>query len=587
MSKQTKNKFAANNLKTKPESKANIFSKKETKPVQSALTTMPKGQNTKLVAELVERFTRTISETNGIGLKDTLDLMLSSELGGQQPEATASLQEFRLLLDDYRTNKISIHRLLAHPVSVALEIFFQNFPLKYQDEHIHLTGSVTAEFVFPRLQKLLSGPQRKIYEQKIVEVYGKEALPIRTVEDVANLISLKEGEGFSKYLKILYLPKLILISREAHAEAAYHMAEELFNKHNVGKIRLKFSLSRATSSSSEQIPGVDDVSTEDVLLGLYEGFIRFKKKHPDFNFILSPSFRKEANFFDSAKYKTRKEHFLAQIDEMIQLMDKYPDIAKHLTDVDTVGDERDLYRKEHFNELQTGFRRLQYRGFKVRSHHGETFYTLKKGIQAVDNAMNIWHIDTLEHGISLGINPNFYFHRLYQEVMKKNIQGIPINDKDPQQRELVELDWGKYKHVLDKLISGKKLSQNEKIEFVKAKFHTAREVEHYQHDVLNRVIQKGVTLVALPSSNNKLSGKIEEFKDHPFSWWEKKGVQLGVGTDNYITLNTNFIQEMLILIYTDPDNLKITKLLMVTTGETRRPFISHLLWKMRKQFLHV
>ncbi len=40
---------------------------------------------------------------------------------------------------------------------------------------------------------------------------------------------------------------------------------------------------------------------------------------------------------------------------------------------------------------------------------------------------------------------------------------------------------------------------------------------------------------------------------------------------------------MLILLYTDAVNLKITKLLMVTTGETRRPYISHLLWKMRKQ----
>lgn len=117
---------------------------------------------------------------------------------------------------------------------------------------------------------------------------------------------------------------------------------------------------------------------------------------------------------------------------------------------------------------------------------------------------------------------------------------------------------------------------------MKAKFHTAREVEQYQHDVLNRLIQKGVSLVTLPSSNNKLTGKFQDYKDHPFSWWEKKNVQLGVGTDNYITLNTNFIQEMLILLLTDSHNLKITKLLMVTTGENRRPYLSQLLWRMRK-----
>jgi hypothetical protein len=166
--------------------------------------------------------------------------------------------------------------------------------------------------------------------------------------------------------------------------------------------------------------------------------------------------------------------------------------------------------------------------------------------------------------------------------MNKNEVGNPITDKDPEYKELIELDWGNHKAILNKLLAGQTLNANEKILFVKAKFHTAREVEHYQHDVLNRLIQKGVSLVSLPSSNNKLTGQFDDYKDHPFSWWEKKGVQLGVGTDNYITLNTNFIQEMLIVLYTDPTDLKITKLLMVTTGETRRPYISHLLWKMRK-----
>ena len=54
------------------------------------------------------------------------------------------------------------------------------------------------------------------------------------------------------------------------------------------------------------------------------------------------------------------------------------------------------------------------------------------------------------------------------------------------------------------------------------KFHNAREIEHYQHDVLNRMINKKVSLVALPSSNLKLTGCFPDYKDHPFSWWEKK-----------------------------------------------------------------
>ncbi|MEK2689708.1 hypothetical protein [Bdellovibrio sp. GT3] len=533
--------------------------------------------------QLVAALTTTISETNGISLSDTLDLLLSSDLNQKHPEAFQKIAEFRNLLNRFQVNEITISTLLKHPISAALFEFFKNFPLKYHEEHIHLTGALSADFIYPRLKKLLEGPDKAIYEEKITEVYGAQALPIRSVEDVDKLIRLQENEGFARYLKILYLPKLIFLNREVHSEAAYHMAKDLYYNFNVGSIRLKFSLSRSTSSSSEQIPGIDDVTPEDVVLGLYDGFKKFQEEHGDFKFILSPSFRKEANHFDAENFKTRKEHFMAQIDELVQMLDKYPYLQKVMTDADTVGDERELYRKEHFNEMQPGFRKLQYRGFKIRSHHGETWHTLKKGIQAVDNAMNIWHIDTLEHGISLGINPNKYFHRLYQDFIKRNQEGKGFTEKDPLYRELVELDWADNRHVLDKVLKGERLSDEEKILLVKAKFHTAREVEHYQHDVLNRMIQKGVTLVSLPSSNNKLTGKFEDYKDHPFSWWEKKGVQLGVGTDNHVTLNTNFIHEMLILLYTDAVNLKITKLLMVTTGEVRRPYISHLLWTMRKR----
>lgn len=532
---------------------------------------------------LVKQITNVIAETNGVTLVDTLDLLITSDLQKKNPDAFLLVKEFRELIDLFKTNKITIQKLLEHEVSDALFDFFKHFPLKYKEEHIHLTGAITAEFLFPRIQMLLEGPHRRVYEDKIKQVYGAASIPIKNADDVDKLIRLKENEGFSTYLKILYLPQLIFITREAHADAAYHLASENYHNYNVGQIRLKFSLSRASSSSSEQVPGVGKITPEDVVLGLYDGFMKFKSENPDFNFILSPSFRKESHHFDSEKYSNRREHFMAQIDEIVNMLDKYPYLEPYLTDVDTVGDEKELYRKEHFNELYNGFRKLQYRGFKIRSHHGETFHTLKKGIQAVDNALNIWHIDTLEHGISLGINPNFYFHRVYQEVLKKNKLAQAIMKNDPVYNELCELDWGNNLHVLEKLKLGQVLSNEDEILFLKAKFHTAREVEHYQHDVLNRLIQKQVTLVSLPSSNNKLTGRFEDYKDHPFSWWEKKGVQLAVGTDNYITLNTNFIQEMLILLFTDADDLKITKLLMVTTGESRRPYISHLLWKMHKR----
>ena len=531
---------------------------------------------------LVKEFVEIVSETNGISLVDTLDLMLSSSLKSKNAEAYTWVAEYRELLNQFMVNKIDLQTLKKHPFNLVLEEFFKRFPLKYREEHIHLSGSLTAEFIWSKLEPILNGTNRAIYEKKIKTVYCENAWPITSAKDVDQLIRLKDDEGFTTYLRIMYLASLIFISKDAHTDAAYHMATELYHKYNIGSVRLKFMMNRATSKADDKVPGLDQITSEDVVMGLFEGFKKFQSEHKNFQFTLSPSFRKETSYFDEAKFATRKEHFMYQIDEILAMIDKYPELSNHLNEVDTVGDEKEMYRKEHFSELQHGFRKLQYRGFKIKSHHGETWHTLKRGIQAVDNAMNIWHIDSLEHGISLGINPNLYFHQLYQRIILNNLSGKPVETNTTDYKELMELNWGNYRPILQKLISGELLSETDRTKFLKAKFHTARDIEQYQHDVLNRLIQKDVSLITLPSSNNKLTGKFKDYKDHPFSWWEKKNVNLGVGTDNYVTLNTNYIQEMLILLLTDPTNLKITKLLMVTTGETRRPYISQLLWKMRK-----
>jgi hypothetical protein len=536
-----------------------------------------------LQADLVDAWIEIISETNGISLKDTIHLLLLSEKVQNSPAVRTTIEDFKSLLNKFQANQTPITTLLAHPFAIALFEFFKRFPLVYRDEHTHLTGALDAHFIFPRLKKLLSGPNGATYEQKLSSVYGPQSVPIRSAQDVARLVALADGERFSKYLSILMAPKLLLVNREAHSEAAFHMADQLYSKYNVGFLRLKFTYSRASSTESEQIPGIEGVSEEDVVLGLYEGFSEFKKRFPRFNFILSPSFRKEADFFDSKNYPSKKDHFLAQVDSILKMTSKYPFLEEVMSEVDTVGNESELYRKSHFMDMKMGFRKLQYRGFKIRSHHGEVWKTLRNGIQAVDNAMNIWRIDTLEHGLSLGINPNYYFHSLYQRVLKWNRRGEAPRQGSPEFREILGMDWDKHKSVCDKILSATPLNETEVRLFTKAKFHMAREVELYQHDVLNRLIDKGISLVSLPSSNNKLTECFEDYKDHPFSWWEKKGLELGIGTDNYVTLNTNFIQELLILLFTDADNLKITKLLMVATGENRRPYISHLLWQMRRK----
>ncbi|MES2966112.1 MAG: hypothetical protein V4760_19690 [Bdellovibrionota bacterium] len=537
-----------------------------------------------LTLDLTRALTEIISETNGVNLSDTLELMSTSESIRQQPVIQRLAVEFRNLLFQFQSDQVEIETLLNHPMAKGLFGFFKAFPVPYRDSHTHLTGALSAEFIYPRLKKLLEGPNKEIYEKKILAIYGAKALPIKSQTDVERLLRLRNDERFSRYLSILMLAKFVMTDRQAHRDAAYHMAKELYTKHNVGFIRLKFSFSRATADESESVPGLENLTEEDVVLGLYDGFMDFKKECPKWEFVLSPSFRKEGNFFDNKRFKSKRDHFLAQVNTVLALLDKHPQLRPVMNEVDTVGNESELFRKSHFMDMKIGFRKLQYRGFKIRSHHGEVWKTLRKGIQAVDNAMNIWRIDTLEHGLSLGINPNFYFHSMYQRVLKWNRRGEAIRPGTPEFNEVSEMDWAEQHYpVRDKLIAGEALNEEEIRIFTKAKFHTAREVEIYQHDVLDRMIDKGVSLVSLPSSNTKLTNSFEDYKDHPFSWWEKKGVPLGIGTDNYVTLDTNYIQEMLIVLFTDPQGLKITKLLMVATGEEMRPYLSHLLWQMRKK----
>jgi len=527
------------------------------------------GMSADPIARLTRFFTQLISETSGLSLEDTLALAQQSPLMLEDAELAEAIRDFRERLGRFRLNAVQIEPLFEHPVSRALEEFLRAFPIPYRDEHIHLTGSLDAEFIYPRLAALLDGPNRAMYESKIAQVYGVS--PIRNAADVDGLIRIGDNDRFERYLKILYLPKLILTSREAHRDAAYHMASRLYRTANVGALRLKFTLFRETSDPTEQVP--TELSPEDVLLGLYEGFRSFQSEMPSFKFILSPSFRKEPSFYE-------RMSFDEQVRQLVELLKKHPELQDVVTEVDTVGDERGFYRKVHFQEMRVGMRKLQAYGLRTRSHHGETWNTLRQGIQAVDNAMNIWHVDAIEHGLSLGINPNFYFHSLLQRILRANLRGEAPGARE--RMEIDDMDWSGREAIRDKLLRGEPLAADESTLATKTKFHHAREVEHYQHDVLNRMIDKRLTLVSLPSSNKKLTGALTDYNDHPFSWWEKKGLRLGVGTDNDITLNTSFIREMLILLYTDPLELKITKLLIITTGESRRDYLSHMLWQMRK-----
>ncbi|MGZ8710706.1 MAG: hypothetical protein ACXW28_10830, partial [Thermoanaerobaculia bacterium] len=391
-----------------------------------------------LIPRLTAFLTQLISETSGLSLEDTLVLAEGSPQ--LDADLAAQIREFHVRLGEFRLGRATIDALFEHPVSQALAAFFHAFPIPFRDEHIHLSGSLDAEFVWSRLGPLLDGPQRAMYEERIARVYGAESVPIRGASDVDRLLRLRDEDRFERYLKILYLPKLILTSREAHRAAAYHMASRLHRTANVGALRLKFTLFRETTDPSEQIPGLGELTAEDVLLGLYEGFRAFQTEMPSFRFILSPSFRKEPGFYDATRYASKRDSFDDQVRQIVELLKKHPELRDVVIEIDTVGNERGFYRKVHFQELRVGMRKLQAYGLRTRSHHGETWDTLRHGIQAVDNAMNIWHVDAIEHGLSLGINPNFYFHSMLQRILRANRRGEPVMAGTREHAELMDMD---------------------------------------------------------------------------------------------------------------------------------------------------
>ena len=140
---------------------------------------------------LVKEFTEIVSETNGITLIDTVDLLLSSSLKNKNQDAYHCVFEFKALLNAFVANEKPIHDLLSHPFALVLEEFFKRFPLKYNEEHIHLTGSLTAEFIWEKLKPLLESHDSEIYEKKIKQSYGDKAWPIKSDEDFDRLIRLK------------------------------------------------------------------------------------------------------------------------------------------------------------------------------------------------------------------------------------------------------------------------------------------------------------------------------------------------------------------------------------------------------------
>ena len=131
----------------------------------------------------------TIAQTNGLALMDTLSLLLSNP--DLSEEQKLELRSFVDLINQFQANEVPISRLFEHSVAKILFAFFQEFPLRYCEEHIHLTGSLSPEFIWEHLQKILQGDEGERIQQKIEEVYGRKIV-WKGVETVRELVCFGE-----------------------------------------------------------------------------------------------------------------------------------------------------------------------------------------------------------------------------------------------------------------------------------------------------------------------------------------------------------------------------------------------------------
>ena len=82
------------------------------------------------------------SETNGINLEDTLELLCLNPALKDKPELSKAIADFRHDLWRFQQSTIPISKLLDSWVCGALFEFFKDFPLPYYEAHSHLTGSL-------------------------------------------------------------------------------------------------------------------------------------------------------------------------------------------------------------------------------------------------------------------------------------------------------------------------------------------------------------------------------------------------------------------------------------------------------------
>ena len=92
----------------------------------------------KVIKEIKKVLIDIISETNGVTINDTLELLSFSPVLKKNPLVEKSLFEFRKLINGFQSNEVDISTLLGHPFSEAFFEFFKEYHSFFVSYLIHL-----------------------------------------------------------------------------------------------------------------------------------------------------------------------------------------------------------------------------------------------------------------------------------------------------------------------------------------------------------------------------------------------------------------------------------------------------------------
>jgi adenosine deaminase len=342
-----------------------------------------------------------------------------------------SLISYKNLYEDYfKMPKSELESKIAEMYHSKVKHFEK---LSLSDLHNHPTSCAQPEFIIERIKTRpeidWSSLNNHILIANRLKILGYESIQaIAHADDtfaMKKLISqsLDVTGSLKEYLLRYEIIKKVVTTHEDCKQLAYEMAQEA-QSHGVNYLEMRYGvvlqkpkniLSDSEIEAYRQAKGEEKETLyrnllkksqlKETLESYFEGLMRFKKEHPDFEFgmltIVDKSF---------------SPLFIEFIADLILKIKKDKktnnELARRLTGFDTAGEEfktdsaGNVIWKYDARVHEPVFKKMEESGlFKtITSHAGESFASIEDGLEAIHYAIDFLRVHRIGHGVGSGIN---------------------------------------------------------------------------------------------------------------------------------------------------------------------------------------